>query len=111
MWLTVKPLVNLTITPPSPVTEVDRVNITMVCQVAAGNPDILLAVRWFLDGQILKELPDCADDDPTFCDIDPSKLLLEDVARSFHGNYSCMGKNQAGWGPMSADTELVVYCK
>jgi hypothetical protein len=99
--------------PPTPVTELDKMNITLMCKVVSGNPEILLAVRWYLDGDLLKELPDCGGNttDSLFCDIDPSKLLLEDVGRSFHGNYSCEGMNEAGWGPLSADEELIVYCK
>jgi hypothetical protein len=99
--------------PPTPVSELDRLNITLMCKVESGNPDILQAVRWYLDGELLKELPDCGGNatDYMFCDIDPSKLLLEDVGRSFHGNYSCEGMNEAGWGPLSPDEELIVYCK
>lgn len=106
-----KPIVKLMMEPPTPVSELDRLNITLMCKVESGNPDILQAVRWYLDGELLKELPDCGGNitDYMFCDIDPSKLLLEDVGRSFHGNYSCEGMNEAGWGPLSADEELVVY--
>jgi hypothetical protein len=109
----VKPIVQLTMDPPTPVSELDRLNITLMCKVESGNPDILQAVRWYLDGELLKELPDCGGNvtDYTFCDVDPSKLLLEDVGRSFHGNYSCEGMNEAGWGPLSPDEELIVYCK
>jgi hypothetical protein len=109
----VKPIVQLTMEPPTPVSELDRLNITLMCKVESGNPDILQAVRWYLDGELLKELPDCGGNatDYMFCDIDPSKLLLEDVGRSFHGNYSCEGMNEAGWGPLSPDEELIVYCK
>jgi hypothetical protein len=105
--------------PTTPVSETERLNITLVCSVEQGNPPTLLAVRWYLDGELLKELPDCGpappspapgNDSATFCDIDPSKLLLEFVGRSFHGNYSCEGMNEAGWGPLSSDEELVVYC-
>lgn len=106
-----KPIVQLTMEPPTPVSELDRLNITLMCKVESGNPDILQAVRWYLDGELLKELPDCGGNatDYMFCDIDPSKLLLEDVGRSFHGNYSCEGMNEAGWGPLSPDEELIVY--
>lgn len=44
-------------------------------------------------------------------EVDPSMLLLQDTTKSFHGNYSCKGKNSAGWGPESRKTELVVYCE
>ncbi|KAG8232214.1 hypothetical protein J437_LFUL010516, partial [Ladona fulva] len=113
----VKPEVKLTMDPPTPVSELDRLNITLLCKVEAGNPETLQAVRWYLDGELLKELPDCRGNssevfsnyDLTFCDIDPSKLLLEVVGRSFHGNYSCEGMNEAGWGPLSPEEELIVH--
>lgn len=44
-------------------------------------------------------------------DIDPSRLLLQQAGRGFHGNYTCQGGNSAGWGPLSEPTELLVYCK
>lgn len=58
-----------------------------------------------------QELPECAGGKEQLCDVDPSYLLLEDVGRGFHGNYSCEGLNDAGWGPLSESSELVVYCK
>lgn len=107
--------------PETPVNEADRQNVSLTCEVDAGNPAILTAVRWYLDGDLLKELPDCSrnstamttsSEEPlAFCDIDPSKLLLESVGRTFHGNYSCEGKNEAGWGPISPSTPVTVYCK
>lgn len=46
------------------------------------------------------------------CDeVDPSMLLLQDTTKSFHGNYSCKGKNFAGWGAESEKSALVVNCK
>ena len=72
----------------------------------------------YLDGELLKELPDCVSSsynttgyEEDLCDIDPSKLLLENVGRSFQGNYSCEGMNAAGWGPASDEEQLIIYCK
>lgn len=88
-------------------------NVTLYCNVVTGNPSILQMVRWFLDGQILKELPECtdsyADEDDPLCGVNPNILLLENVGREFLGNYSCEGMNSAGWGSRSKDTELIVY--
>lgn len=116
-----KPVVEVVMDPETPVNEADRVNVSLTCEVDAGNPATLSAVRWYLDGDLLKELPDCprnstamtasTEESSTFCDIDPSKLLLESVGRSFHGNYSCEGRNEAGWGPISPSTPVIVYCK
>lgn len=112
-----RPVVEVTIDPEIPVNEADRSNVSLTCEVITGNPTFLTAVRWYLDGDLLKELPDCThnrtftinEDSSTFCDIDPSKLLLESVGRSFHGNYSCEGRNDAGWGPVSSSTPVIVY--
>jgi len=115
-----KPVVEVIMDPETPVNEADRQNVSLTCEVDAGNPAILTAVRWYLDGDLLKELPDCSrnstammssEESLAFCDIDPSKLLLESVGRTFHGNYSCEGKNDAGWGPNSPSTSVIVYCK
>ncbi|XP_011052073.1 PREDICTED: hemicentin-1 [Acromyrmex echinatior] len=113
-----KPVVEVIMDPETPVNEADRLNVSLTCEVDAGNPAILTAVRWYLDGDLLKELPDCSrnstassEESLAFCDIDPSKLLLESVGRTFHGNYSCEGKNDAGWGPNSPSTSVIVYYK
>ncbi|XP_029660871.1 hemicentin-1 isoform X2 [Formica exsecta] len=116
-----KPVVEVIMDPETPVNEADRQNVSLTCEVNAGNPAMLTAVRWYLDGDLLKELPDCprnstamtttTEESSTFCDIDPSKLLLESVGRTFHGNYSCEGRNEAGWGPISPSTPVIVYYK
>lgn len=41
------------------VIEQQQKNVTLSCDVVSGNPPVLDAVRWFLDGIILKELPEC----------------------------------------------------
>ncbi|CAL7940716.1 unnamed protein product [Xylocopa violacea] len=116
-----KPVVEVIMDPETPVNEADRQNVSLTCEVVAGNPASLTAVRWYLDGDLLKELPDCTrnssatttttEESLIFCDIDPSKLLLEAVGRSFHGNYSCEGRNDAGWGPLSPSAPVMVYYK
>ncbi|XP_060807894.1 hemicentin-1 [Amyelois transitella] len=106
-----KPSVRLTMSSPSPVLEEDHKNVTLTCEVVTGNPAILDEVIWYLDGEILKHLPECngTDGGENLCnEVDPSMLLLQDTTKSFHGNYSCKGKNQAGWGGESNKTELVV---
>ena len=42
------------------------------------------------------------------CHTDTSKIILVSVRRSFHGNYSCQGRNRAGWGPESEPRQLKV---
>lgn len=78
-------------------------------------------MRWFLDGELMKEFPECnytsVDENGVgegnggpFCGLDPSILSLERVDETFAGNYTCQGKNVAGWGPESEPQELIVYC-
>ncbi|XP_055692645.1 hemicentin-1 isoform X4 [Lutzomyia longipalpis] len=111
------PTVELDMDPESPIIENNESNVTLYCNVAQGNPTQLLKVRWYLDGQLLKELPECMSatqqdangDDDDLCGIDPSKMLLQNVGRDFLGNYSCEGLNAAGWGQRSHEEELIVY--
>ncbi|CAB3242555.1 unnamed protein product [Arctia plantaginis] len=106
-----KPQVRLKMEPASPILETDHMNVTLTCEVVSGNPNVLDEVIWYLDGEILKHLPECngTDGEENLCnEVDPSMLLLQDTTKSFHGNYSCKGKNYAGWGNESAKAELVV---
>ncbi|KAI5704488.1 hypothetical protein M8J75_005934 [Diaphorina citri] len=105
-----KPTVRLRIHPIKPIKEIDELNATLLCDVESGNPMKLETVRWYLDGKFLKEIPDCSPNS-TFCDnnLVINKLILERVTRGFIGNYSCEGKNAAGWGERSPDAELIVY--
>ena len=43
---------------PGVVLEDDHRNVSFHCDVTAGNPDELLAVRWYLDGELLREVPE-----------------------------------------------------
>lgn len=105
------PTVELVMEPDTPIIENDGVNVTLSCRVIAGNPDTLTRVTWFLDGGILKELPECNGDDGdnSLCGVDPDVLLLENVGRHFLGNYSCQGQNEAGLGNRSAENDLIVF--
>ncbi|KFB37688.1 AGAP012343-PA-like protein [Anopheles sinensis] len=108
-----KPTVTLTMDPEVPVIENDQANVTLLCNIVEGNPMLLTRVRWLLDGDFLKELPECDVEtlgtDANLCEVDPSKLLLQNVGRDFIGNYSCEGFNAAGWGDVSEDNPLDIY--
>ncbi|XP_053660451.1 hemicentin-1 [Anopheles marshallii] len=108
-----KPTVMLTMDPEAPVVENDQANITLLCNIVDGNPMLLTKVRWFLDGEFLKELPECEEEtlgtDENLCEVDPSKMLLQNVGREFIGNYSCEGFNAAGWGDVSDENPLDIY--
>lgn len=66
---------------------------------------------------LFQELPECYSQNSSLsygysemlCDIDPSRLLLENVFKDFQGNYSCEGMNEAGWGQRSSEAELIVH--
>lgn len=110
-----RPQVQVLMDPMEPVSEEDRRNVTLICDIVKANPEDLERVRWYLDGELLKELPECDGNTSLYtsnselCDIDPARLLLENVFKDFHGNYSCEGMNEAGWGLRSSDVELVVH--
>ena len=115
--------------PDGAVKENDEANVTLYCNIIDANPSALQRVRWYANSSLLKELPDCNETNvghiylciklyryfmiimclqEDFCNIDPSKLLLESIGRGFAYNYSCEGFNAAGWGPRSDEKELVV---
>jgi len=110
-----KPTVTLRMGPSSPISELDRKNVTLICDLESGYPKTLSRVNWYMDGNLLKRLPDCpTDQNPNpnleLCDdIDPSRLLLEHVSKLFHGNYSCEAANEAGWSERSEPQELEIY--
>ncbi|XP_050315809.1 uncharacterized protein LOC126750284 isoform X2 [Anthonomus grandis grandis] len=106
------PDVEVLMDPATPVKALDKTNVMLLCNVTSGNPGNLSKVRWFLDGELMKEFPECnytAKDGGPFCGLDPSILSLERVDETFAGNYTCQGENVAGWGPISEPVELVVY--
>ena len=39
--------------------ELDRRNVTLFCDLEDGNPGVLRSVKWFMDGVLLKQLPLC----------------------------------------------------
>ncbi|KAB7507944.1 Titin [Armadillidium nasatum] len=101
--------------PEGPFSEDTKPNVTLYCDVIKAHPDTLTRVRWFSNGTLLKELPECVDNSTALydsqselCNVDPSRLLLEYVMREFHGNYSCEGMNAAGWGERSSPVPVVV---
>lgn len=119
-----KPEVVIKMSPEMPVSEVDQKNVTLSCELISGYPAKLDVVKWYMNGEMLKKLPECYEDlqydvigvDDSIstsnrCHIDPSKLLLANVTRLFHGNFSCEGANDAGWSDRSLETELRVHCK
>ena len=85
-----------------------KVNVTLFCDVVSGRPAQLVQVQWFMDGILLNELPQCGDVSGELCDVDPSKLLLENVNRHFSGQFSCRGVTLAGHSDMSPPVWLEV---
>ncbi|CAH1113208.1 unnamed protein product, partial [Psylliodes chrysocephalus] len=114
------PDVEVLMEPFYPVKAIDKRTVIIMCNVTSGNPSNLLKVRWFLEGELMKEFPECnytnidengqaEGNGGPFCGLDPSILSLERVDESFAGNYTCQGMNVGGWGPVSEPQELVVY--
>ncbi|KAJ8948370.1 hypothetical protein NQ318_019355 [Aromia moschata] len=112
------PNVEVVMKPSTPVKATDKSNVYLECNLTAGNPPTLLEVGWFLDGKLMKTLPECKytsfdekgvgkGNGGPFCGLDPSILSLEKVDATFAGNYTCQGKNDAGWGPESEPEELI----
>jgi len=113
-----------------PVSEEENTNVTLYCDILDGNPLFLTRVSWFLNGDLIKDNPDpeCyevtgiesdelvaeellinEEDSSLLCDVDPSQLVLYDVQRDSAGNYTCMGSNIAGEGPLSQPEILEIY--
>ena len=51
-----KPVVQLSMTPSSPISELDKKNVTLYCDVISGNPKRLTMVKWFMEGALLKQV-------------------------------------------------------
>ena len=127
------PKVHLIIQPSEPVSELHNLNVTLSCEEDyVGNDEqsalsmllndkpssTLLAVKWFLDGEELKHVgrkSECVSyktknraTTDFHCKEDPTKIILVNVRRTFHGNYACKARNQAGWGNISQAKELRV---
>ena len=70
-----KPTVTLRMAPISPISELDRRNVTLFCDLVSGYPETLSRVNWYMDGNLLKELPDCPSDRNPYA----SHELCEDI--------------------------------
>ena len=72
-------------------------NISLSCRLQ-GERQVrhqhLQSVHWYLDNILLHTLPHCPSSH--LCHVDPTQLLLENVNRHFHGNFSCAGSLSGG---------------
>ena len=57
------PSVCIRMEPAMPVNELDKTNVTLFCDILEGNPPFLTSVQWFMDGDLLKQLPQCGAQD------------------------------------------------
>ena len=120
-----KPQVTIYFEPRQPVSEVADANVTLMCSSnynrnVLKNANVItgsnfISVKWYLDGDLLKQVdrpPECLvpkNATSNKCHVDPSKVMLLNVNRSFRGNYSCQAHNRAGWGPISEAKDMKVY--
>lgn len=81
----VRPVVRLLLSTPSPVLESQHRNVTLTCAVDHGNPAQLDEVLWYLDGDLLKHLPDCnsTDGDGTMLFTIPRNNHNSDLKKSY----------------------------
>lgn len=95
------------IDPPSVYVEADtatiikesaETNVSLFCRVQRGNPRNLSTVQWYFNNIPMYKYPNV------------SNLFLEKVKKEHHGNYSCSGKTEAGWGFVSPPKEVIVQC-
>ena len=107
--------------PWGPVSEEEDEKVELLCTTIDGSPTVLSRVKWFKDGELLKEQPHpilC----PTgrvgqdeieldLCKTDPAILSIQPVTREDMGHYACSGINIAGEGPVSEEIFLDVLCK
>ena len=107
-----RPRVTLRMEPVAGIVEGEKKNVSLSCEIEEGVPSVLTTVQWFMDSILLQQLPHCNEEDIShndLCDVDPSKLMLENVNRHFHGNFSCIGINVAGQSEMSIPVYLEVF--
>ena len=53
---------------------------------------------------LLYKLPNCDSSDKDMCSVDPTTLLLENVNKHFHGNFSCIGALSSGLSSLMSNT-------
>ena len=95
-------------------------NITLSCSLQSDHPvrhqqqhqqaktstgQSVERYHWYLDNILLHTLPHCPSSH--LCHIDPTKLLLENVNRHFHGNFSCAASLSSGLTSEMSNTVAV----
>ena len=101
--------------------------MTLSCSVEFGNPEELLGVTWYKDGQPLLGSPfvECGagleyslyevgaeEVSASQCvEVGQPHVRLVGMERTEAGHYSCTGYNIAGDGPMSPSLQLTVQCE
>ena len=70
-------------------------NLTLSCRQSRPGQAVR-SVDWFMDNILLYSLPNCDQPASNLCQVDPTKLFLENINRHFHGNFSCVGVLASG---------------
>ncbi|KAI4471624.1 contactin 5 [Holotrichia oblita] len=77
-----------------PIKAIEERTVTVVCNNSEGNFEAISKVRWFLDGELLKELPECSYTSfdvngngegagGPLCNVDPHIISLKNVSEIF----------------------------
>lgn len=86
---------------PSVVIETSNSIVLLRCLALDGNPQLLSAVHWYMNGQLIETSGEEA----------VHELMLANVTRNQAGSYSCQGLNNAGRASeISMSKELSVQC-
>ena len=107
--------------PWGPVSEEEYQKVELLCSTLDGNPTVLDRVKWFKDGDLLKEQPHpvlcptgrVGEDEIELdlCKKDPAILVIHPANREDMGHYACSGISLAGEGSVSEEIFLDVLCK
>jgi len=83
------PSVQIKIEPEGPISEEDDVNVTLTCDIVDGNPFELTRVSWFLNGDLIREIPDRQCDE--LIELDSSELVSDELLQDEEDSSSTEG--------------------
>lgn len=87
----------------------ETINATLTCNVISGNPRSLDVVYWFFNETSLANQYSCSKFQEN-CVKNPEILELKAITQASIGNYTCRGKNEAGFST-SSKPKAINTCK